>query len=166
MDLKPRVNGNIKHKVIDLDDVDRRTNDFKDAQKALDDNDITKLDLRSKTYKIWEALHDQQYGDAVSHFTSILGIEKCSKCKERQERWNKKAKEELNIDTLEFKEDTILNEDAQLLLQGIWKSHRTKGKVDSALVVAFSGLYYSIYRKRPQCTSCGFMNRFDKVRRL
>lgn len=166
MKLKDKKRKNIKYSELDLDGIDKRTQDYKIAKQALKDKDITGLDRRSIAYKIWSALHDKKYGDAVGHFTEFLGIEKCDKCKDRQIRWNKKMKAEMNIDVLVFKEDTILNEDAQLLLQAIWEMHRRRGIVDSELIVPFGELYYSIYRKRPSCTSCGFMRRFDKVIRL
>ncbi len=142
-------------------EFDTRTKDYKDAKWALENKDITKLDKRSKAYKIFNSLFDKQYGDAVKEMTDWLGFEQCDKCKERQKAWNRSKKEDTSV--LVFKENTILSDDAQLLLQAIWHAHITTHRIDSDLVKAFTSLYTSIYKVRPECSSCGFMKRFNEV---
>lgn len=146
--------------------IDKRSNDYKIAKQAMDKKDATGIDKRSKSWKIFQNLWKGQYGDAVKEVTDFLGIEQCEPCKERQEAWNrtKKAeKKEQEAQTISFKEDSILSDDAKLLLTAIWYAHKTKGRIEVDLVKPFNDLYYSIYKKRPSCSSCGFMRRFNQI---
>ena len=153
-------------KAINLEEVDKRTNEYKLAKEALDKKDASQIDKRSRASRILDALVQQQYGDAVKEFTDWIGIDQCGECKERQKRWNKEQEAKGNIDELTFKQDSILSDDAKLLLQIIWESHRTQGRVNSDLVREFGLLYRSIYGRKPECNSCNFIRKVTNMAAL
>ena len=45
-------------------------------------------DKRTKAYKIWKALQENNIGDAISEVTSAMGIEECEGCNKRKELLN------------------------------------------------------------------------------
>lgn len=167
MDLKEKNSKNVQDKIIDLKKVDKRSGEYKEAALAVRKRNIRKMDKRSKAFQIWNALWTEQYGDAVEGFTDLFGIEKCDKCLARQKRWNKKLKEEgIKNQELVFIDNSILSDDAKLLLQAIWKSHNSTGQVDADLVSGLNSLYFHLYKRQVECSSCGFLQRFDRIRRL